>query len=137
DMLDFLTTSVLMPLGMLCVLLFLGWYIKVENLRKMDALSAKYAFFRVAMDTTHCRARHNFSHFYLTAFFCIESRLWRAHKSLLSLFLPQEIHTIASLHTEQIANIDSADMSAEIWLTLAKRVDTLLQSAHIRFCKII
>ncbi len=51
--------------------------------------------------------------------------------------LPQEIHTIASLHTEQIANIDSADMSAEIWLTLAKRVDTLLQSAHIRFCKII
>ncbi|WP_334083990.1 asparaginase domain-containing protein [Helicobacter typhlonius] len=53
------------------------------------------------------------------------------------LFLPQEIHTIASLHTEQIANIDSADMSAEIWLTLAKRVDTLLQSAHIRFCKII
>ncbi|WP_320409758.1 asparaginase domain-containing protein [Helicobacter typhlonius] len=104
---------------------------------KMDALSAKYAFFRVAMDTTHCRARHNFSHFYLTAFFCIESRLWRAHKSLLSLFLPQEIRTIASLHTEQIANIDSADMSAEIWLTLAKRVDTLLQSAHIRFCKII
>lgn len=33
DVLDFLTASCLMPLGMLCVLLFLGWYIKKSHLR--------------------------------------------------------------------------------------------------------
>ena len=33
DVLDFLTASVLMPLGMLCVLLFLGWYVKKSHLR--------------------------------------------------------------------------------------------------------
>ena len=45
DMLDFLTTSVLMPLGMLCVLLFLGWYIKVENLRKWTPYLPNTLFF--------------------------------------------------------------------------------------------
>lgn len=42
-----------------------------------------------------------------------------------------EIMTLASVWGEQIANIDSADMSDEIWLKLAKRVHALLADSRI------
>lgn len=42
-----------------------------------------------------------------------------------------EISNIANITSEQIANIDSADMSDEIWLKLAKRVNALLADSKI------
>ncbi len=42
-----------------------------------------------------------------------------------------ELASIAHLESEQIANIDSADMSDEIWLRLAKRVNTLLKNSNV------
>ncbi|TLD91569.1 asparaginase [Helicobacter magdeburgensis] len=42
-----------------------------------------------------------------------------------------ELASIANLESEQIANIDSADMSDEIWLKLAKRVNALLKSSQV------
>ncbi len=42
-----------------------------------------------------------------------------------------EIKNIANIKGEQIANIDSADMNDEIWLKLAKRVNTLLANNDI------
>ena len=42
-----------------------------------------------------------------------------------------ELASIANLESEQIANIDSADMSEEIWLKLAKRVNALLKSSQV------
>ncbi|BDB67295.1 L-asparaginase [Helicobacter cinaedi] len=42
-----------------------------------------------------------------------------------------ELASIANLESEQIANIDSADMNEEIWLKLAKRVNTLLKSSQV------
>ncbi len=42
-----------------------------------------------------------------------------------------ELADLANLESEQIANIDSADMSDEIWLTLAKRVNALLKSSQV------
>lgn len=42
-----------------------------------------------------------------------------------------ELNNIANLSGEQIANIDSSNMSDEIWLKLAKRVNELLQKPEI------
>lgn len=42
-----------------------------------------------------------------------------------------ELADLANLESEQIANIDSADMSDEIWLRLAKRVNTLLKNSNV------
>lgn len=42
-----------------------------------------------------------------------------------------ELASIANLESEQIANIDSADMNEEIWLKLAKRVNALLKSSQV------
>lgn len=42
-----------------------------------------------------------------------------------------ELKNLANIKGEQIANIDSADMTDEIWLTLAKRINTLLQSNDV------
>ena len=42
-----------------------------------------------------------------------------------------ELANVANLESEQIANIDSADMSDEIWLRLAKRVNALLKSSQV------
>ncbi|BDB63747.1 L-asparaginase [Helicobacter cinaedi] len=42
-----------------------------------------------------------------------------------------ELANVANLESEQIANIDSADMSDEIWLRLAKRVNALLKSSKV------
>ncbi|RDU72686.1 type II asparaginase [Helicobacter aurati] len=42
-----------------------------------------------------------------------------------------EIKNLANIKGEQIANIDSADMSNEIWLNLAKRLNELLQDSTV------
>lgn len=42
-----------------------------------------------------------------------------------------EIKNLANIKGEQIANIDSADMTDEIWLTLGKRVNSLLASPDV------
>lgn len=42
-----------------------------------------------------------------------------------------EIKEIANIQGEQIANIDSADMTNEVWLMLAKRINALLASKDI------
>ena len=42
-----------------------------------------------------------------------------------------EIKNLASIQGEQIANIDSADMTTSIWLSLAKRVNELLSDPKI------
>lgn len=40
-----------------------------------------------------------------------------------------EIMNVANIKTEQIANIDSADMSDDIWLTLAKKINIVLNDS--------
>lgn len=42
-----------------------------------------------------------------------------------------ELTNLANIRGEQIANIDSADMTNEIWLTLAKRVNALLANKDV------
>lgn len=42
-----------------------------------------------------------------------------------------EIKNIANVRGEQVANIDSADMTDEVWLTLAKRINALLSSNDV------
>lgn len=42
-----------------------------------------------------------------------------------------EIKDLANIKGEQIANIDSADMTDEIWLKLAKRINALLKSKDV------
>ncbi|WP_395002559.1 asparaginase [uncultured Helicobacter sp.] len=42
-----------------------------------------------------------------------------------------ELGALATLQWEQVANIDSADMTDSLWLTLAKRVNALLAQEHI------
>ncbi|RAX59346.1 L-asparaginase [Helicobacter monodelphidis] len=42
-----------------------------------------------------------------------------------------EIKNLANIKGEQIANIDSADMSDEIWLTLTQKINTLLSSKEV------
>ncbi|WP_281271156.1 asparaginase [Helicobacter didelphidarum] len=42
-----------------------------------------------------------------------------------------EITNLANIQAEQISNIDSADMTDEIWLTLAKRINILLESNNV------
>ncbi len=42
-----------------------------------------------------------------------------------------QIHNLANIQGEQIANIDSADMTNEIWLTLAKRINDLLADSAV------
>lgn len=41
------------------------------------------------------------------------------------------LHTIANVYSEQIAQIDSADMSHDLWLLLARRVNALLRETTI------
>jgi len=43
----------------------------------------------------------------------------------------EPIKTIANITTEQIAQIDSADMNHEIWFYLAKRINTLLRQSDV------
>ena len=43
-----------------------------------------------------------------------------------------EINNIADIKAEQIANIDSKDMTSEIWLKLAKRCNSLLADDNIK-----
>ena len=42
-----------------------------------------------------------------------------------------EISNIANISVEQVANIDSADMTNEIWLKLANRIDALLSQSNV------
>jgi hypothetical protein len=43
----------------------------------------------------------------------------------------EPIKTIANITTEQISQIDSADMNHEIWFYLAKRINTLLRQSDV------
>lgn len=40
-----------------------------------------------------------------------------------------QIHSLAHIHTKQICNIDSADMSDDIWLTLAHNIKVILSDS--------
>ena len=42
-----------------------------------------------------------------------------------------ELQNIANIQAEQIANIDSSNMTDEIWLKLAKRINTLLKDSKV------
>jgi L-asparaginase len=41
------------------------------------------------------------------------------------------LHTIANVYSEQVAQIDSADMNHDLWLLLANRSNALLKEPHI------
>lgn len=42
-----------------------------------------------------------------------------------------ELKNIANISGEQVANIDSSNMTDQVWLTLANKVNSLLQSSKV------